>query len=513
MKINLRKKFIIVIHGILLILISLIMVFYPIYISKFIDNISNIYRLKNVFLVIVLLIIAKGIFNIFDMLLENYLNYSLEYDLKKTLMSKLLDSSYLNIIREDEGKLINLNKDVDSLIDFYINFLSIIFKNILILSGIFIVSVNKLSYFSSLFIVMIIVFLILLNKIKKKSKSKDKNTKVAYDRMISLFSETFTLLEEFIYIDKDTYLINRLRKSILKFFNYEVISNFISYEYWISSIFVFSSMKIIVMISGIFLIENGLVTLGSLYLFIYYIDLIEDPIMEIRLQLETLPNIGVVKERIFDFLDLNSRKLEYGNYVLSEKVSKIEFTNVSFAYSENEILKDFNYTFRKKKYLIRGASGSGKSTLINLMVRLFDPIDGSIKYNDMDIRMLKKGYISEKIEYIDQKIELSNEAIIADVISENQESKKILNSFLPNKDFATPLDELSNGEYRSLYLLKALNSNKDIIIMDETFLGIDEGKCDTFFKLVDNMDKIIVIISHEERIIAKVDEVIDFGKI
>lgn len=143
MKIDLRKKFIIAIHGIFLILISLIMVLYPIYISKFIDNISNIYRLKNIFLVIVLLMIAKGIFNIFDMLLENYLNYSLEYDLKKTMMSKLLDISYLNIIREDEGKLINLNKDVDSLIDFYINFLSITFKNILILSGIFIVSVNR----------------------------------------------------------------------------------------------------------------------------------------------------------------------------------------------------------------------------------------------------------------------------------------------------------------------------------------------------------------------------------
>lgn len=512
MKIDLQKKIIIVIHGVLLILISLIMVFYPIYISKFIDNISNINRLKNIFLVIVLLIIAKGIFNIFDMLLENYLNYSLEYDLKKTMMSKLLDISYLNIIREDEGKLINLNKDVDSLIDFYINFLSIIFKNILILSGIFIVSVNKLSYFSFLFIVMIIAFLILLNKIKEKSKIKVKNTKEAYDRMISLFSETFTLLEEFVYIDKGTYLINRLRKSISKFFSYEVVSNFISYEYWISSIFVFSSMKIIVMISGIFLINNELVTLGSLYLFIYYIDLIEDPIMEIRLQLETLPNIGIVKERIFDFLDLNSRTLEYGNYDLCEKVSKIEFTNVSFAYSEKEIFKDFNYTFSKKKYLVRGVSGSGKSTLINLMVRLFDPIDGSIKYNDIDIRMLKKESISKKIEYIDQKIELSKDAIIADVISENQESRKILNSFLTNKDFATPLDELSNGEYRSLYLLKALNSNKDIIIMDETFLGIDEGKCDAFFKLADNIDKIIVIISHEERIISMADEVIDLGK-
>lgn len=139
-------------------------------------------------------------------------------------MSKLLDISYLNIIREDEGKLINLNKDVDSLIDFYINFLSITFKNILILSGIFIVSVNKLSYFSFLFIVMIIAFLILLNKFKEKSKIKVKNTKETYDRMISLFSETFTLLEEFVYIDKDTYLINRLRKSILKFFSYEVVS-------------------------------------------------------------------------------------------------------------------------------------------------------------------------------------------------------------------------------------------------------------------------------------------------
>ena len=48
--------------------------------------------------------------------------------------------------------------------------------------------------------------------------------------------------------------------------------------------------------------------------------------------------------------------------------------------------------------------------------------------------------------------------------------------------------------------------------MDETFLGIDEGKCDAFFKLADNIDKIIVIISHEERIIAMADEVIDLGK-
>lgn len=512
MKIGFKKKILIFIHTILLLFISLLMVIYPTYISNFIDNISNNEILKKISSVVIFLLLSKNIIKLFDNLLQNYLENSITRNMKDKLAKRIIYSNYLDIIAIDEGKLINLNNDIESITDFYINFVSVIFKNAIIIIGIFFISIKTISYMSLLFVIMILLMLFLFKRIKINSATKVKNTKESYDRMIDLFGETFNLLEEFHFIGKKDFLVNRLRKSIEIFFDNDVVSNFISYEYWLSSLFVFGFMKILVLIFGFFTIPMNIISIGSLYLFIYYIDLIEDPIMDVRLQLETLPNLEEAKNRIVEVMSLSKSDLSYGEKTLDSKVEKIELLNIDFSYGDKVIFEDFSFDLYKKIYALSSPSGSGKSTLINLIARLFDVEKGAIKYNGIDIRQLKKGEISKKIEYIDQKIEANEGELITDILPKGEKTKELLEKFAINKDYDFNVADLSNGEYRTLYLIKALISEKDILILDEIFLGIDDYKCSLFFDLVKDMDKIILIISHEKRIIARADEVINIER-
>lgn len=507
-----KNKLIIGIHTLFLILISLIMIVYPSYVSKFIDNIESPNIIKNIAIIIISLLLTKNIIKLFDLLIVNFIENSFDFSMKKDLVKKVLYGNYLEILSIGKGKLINLNKDIQILIDFFINFLSIIFKNTLLLIGILFVSIKKLSYMSLIFVIMIIFLFLLFRKIKEISLDKVKKTKDSYDTMVESFSETLSLLEEFNFIGKDMYLISRLKNSILDFFNSEIVSNFISYEYWLSSISVFGIMKILILIFGIFTLENNILSIGSLYLFIYYIDLIEDPIYDVRLQLENLPNVGESKKRLNDIKNLSS--ISYGNKILEEKVKNIYLENICFSYpnTNKEIFKNYSLSLSCKIYGISAPSGSGKSTLINLISRLFDVDEGTIKYNDIDIKNFRRGEISKKIEYIDQNNEANDVEVIGDIIENTEKSKKLLNDFKIYKDFNDKTSKLSNGEYKSLFVIKALLSKKDILILDEIFLGVDDYKCSLFFDLIKSIDKIVLIISHEKRIIDRLSEVIDFER-
>ncbi|MDD7044502.1 MAG: ABC transporter ATP-binding protein [Peptoniphilaceae bacterium] len=507
-----KNKFIIGIHTLFLILISLIMIIYPSYISKFIDNMGSQNLLIQIALIIIALLVGKNILKLLDLLLVNYLENYFEFSMKKDLVEKVLYSNYLDIVSVDKGKLINLNNDIQVLIDFLINFLSILFKNALLLAGILYVSFKKLSYMSIVFVLMILFLFYLFKRIKEKSSDKVRQSNESYDRMVGLFSETLSLLDEFSFIGKGKYLVGRLRSGIVDFFNKEVVSNFISYEYRLSSISIFGLMKILILVLGIFTLKNNILSIGSLYLFIYYIDLIEDPIYDVRLQLESLPNVGESKRRLEELEKF--RKMSYGDRTLDDKVIEITLDNVNFSYpSTNKLIfKNFNLSLTDKLYGLSSPSGSGKSTLINLIARLFDVDGGAIKYNGIDIRDLRKGEISKRLEYIDQRIRANDSSLIGDILNESEESAKLLKTFGMNKSFDDKTSDLSDGEYRSLFIIKALLSNKDILILDEIFLGVDETKCSLFFDLIKNTDKIVLIISHEKRIIDRVDEVIDLER-
>ena len=80
------------------------------------------------------------------------------------------------------------------------------------------------------------------------------------------------------------------------------------------------------------------------YLFVYYIDLLDDPIYELRTQMENIPSAKKAQERVFALLKIKS-KLHFGTKLLNSNICCIDLDHVHFGYNENLVLKDCSLRF------------------------------------------------------------------------------------------------------------------------------------------------------------------------
>ncbi len=199
--------------------------------------------------------------------------------------------------------------------------------------------------------------------------------------------------------------------------------------------------------------------------------------------------------RSFNFTQMKPE--EIGKQILLE-VKSIEFVNVSFAYPQSQdlVLKNLSFSIKKgEKVAVVGINGSGKSTLIKLLLRLYDPSEGQILINGIDIRnfsinSLRRCFccyfqnapnygftIKENVQFgdIDKKDDLQeiNRAI------QNSDGEEILKkapygleTYL-TKIFEEKGIELSGGENQKIALARTFYRNSSCFILDEPSSNLD----------------------------------------
>ena len=169
-----------------------------------------------------------------------------------------------------------------------------------------------------------------------------------------------------------------------------------------------------------------------------------------------------------------------GEKFLTE-IKSIEVKNLNYSFDEREILKNFSCKFERGKiYCIVGKNGAGKSTLINLICGLLNPMSGEIFYNETLIG---------EIDMID--------------------ARKNLIAVVEQKDFLKN-DNLSGGERRKVSIEKAFNKSADVLIMDEPDNNLDVAAVAELTAKIKSecKNKIVLIISHDDRILKVADEVV-----
>jgi len=208
-----------------------------------------------------------------------------------------------------------------------------------------------------------------------------------------------------------------------------------------------------------------------------------------------------------------------------------EVQNLSFAYDEKEILKDFNAVFTKGKMIgIHGASGSGKSTLLKLLMRFWDTDKGEIKISGENVKNLNTENLRSMISYITQETYIFN-GTIADNISlgadcfsheeiESAAKKASLHDFiisLPH-GYDTKTGELgsslSGGERQRIGLARAFLYDAKFMLLDEPTSNLDSLNEAVILKsLKDDKDmdpdKTMVLVSHRKSTLASVDNIIE----
>ncbi len=224
----------------------------------------------------------------------------------------------------------------------------------------------------------------------------------------------------------------------------------------------------------------------------------------------------------FDYLELPDKKVK-GDKVLSQKDlgnMEFEFKNVSFKYpgTEKYVLKNINKKLNFcQKLAIVGENGSGKTTFIKLLCRLYDPLEGEILLNGVNIKEYNyKQYISvfsvvfQDFTLFAQTI-AQNVAVSVTYDGENVKKRLEQAGFsnrlntLDNgvetflyKDFEQSGIEISGGEAQKIAIARALYKNSPVVVLDEPTSALDPiSESEIYLKFNDLVNgKTAIYISH-----------------
>lgn len=203
------------------------------------------------------------------------------------------------------------------------------------------------------------------------------------------------------------------------------------------------------------------------------------------------------------------------------KFEELEVRNVSFRYQSmsKDALHHINLNIKKgEKIALVGKNGSGKTTLVHLLLRLYDPDQGQLLYNGLDIRKLELEVYRDRFGIVFQDFNLYADTIRNNLFlggeSKNEEEiSQIIREFgLENKIRALPdgmdtqltreLSEdgvlLSGGQSQALAICRIYLTDHDIFILDEPTSALDPMAEAKFFENIKNIaaEKTVLFISH-----------------
>jgi len=209
----------------------------------------------------------------------------------------------------------------------------------------------------------------------------------------------------------------------------------------------------------------------------------------------------------------------------------IEFRNVNFSYNNEPVLKSINLRIEKGKTVaLVGPSGAGKSTLTDLIPRFYDPTEGQVLIDGIDIRKYKILELRKLMGMVSQESILFNDSIFNNIAfgqtnasdKSVEDSAKIANAheFImeTEKGFQTNIgdrgNKLSGGQKQRISIARAVNKNPQILILDEATSALDTTSERLVQDALSNVMKgrTTVVIAHRLSTIVNADLIVVLDK-
>ncbi|MGN1420702.1 MAG: ABC transporter ATP-binding protein [Eubacterium sp.] len=278
-------------------------------------------------------------------------------------------------------------------------------------------------------------------------------------------------------------------------------------------------------LTGGILALTGTLDIGTFFTFLSYSKQFTQPINQIANQMNTVFSALAGAERVFEIMDMES-EVDKGTVTLSEEHTEngkkwfwvdgekripvegnVVFSNVNFSYvPEKQVLKNINlYANSGQKIAFVGSTGAGKTTITNLINRFYDIQEGTITYDSIDIKRIKKddlrkslamvlqdthmftGTIMDNIRY--GRLDATDEECIAaaKLASAHSFIRRLPDGY--NTVITGDGGNLSQGQRQLLAIARAAVADPPVMILDEATSSIDTR---TELHIEHGMDRLMV---------------------
>ena len=291
---------------------------------------------------------------------------------------------------------------------------------------------------------------------------------------------------------------------------------------------------IIAVAGGFYFINLGMMTLGELISVCVVIGMIQWPYIALS---ELVIMIIEVRQATKRVLEISDKKADVNNDLAESNFefnSSIEFKDFNFSYEgNNHVLEDISFTINKGETIgVVGKTGSGKTTFIKQLLRLYPIEENTLLLDGKGIERYYDYSIREKIGYAPQEYQLFSKSIKENVLFYRYDLEDRLDEVLEQADikkdiirFKDGIDtlvgenglSLSGGQKQRLGIARALLSNPEILILDDSLSAVDSNTEKTIIENIKKTreGKTNIIVAHRISAVRHADKIVvlDNGKI
>lgn len=294
--------------------------------------------------------------------------------------------------------------------------------------------------------------------------------------------------------------------------------------------FITEIANLTVLILGVYLVMIKQFSIGMVMAFQGLLTNFMSPVLTLVESNGQIQQMNAQIERVEDVMNYKERNQFLENeedHIKGKLKGNINLNDISFGYArlQEPFLKNININIKQGDYIsIVGETGCGKSTLAKVICGLYEPVGGTITYDQKQINQISKKTFSSSVSIVDQNIILFEDTIKNNVSMFNDE--------IPMKDIKQALDDVlltdeinkrentydykmldngkdfSGGQRQRLEIARALATNPTILILDEATSGLDAETENSVIEAIKKRNITLIVIAHRLSTIVDSDKII-----
>jgi len=439
--------------------------------------------------------IILGLLQVAQSYLSIWISKHIMLTMKNQMYSHLQSMSLNFYSAAKPGEIITrLTSDIDGIQDIFnstvVNALSSIF--VLISTAIVLVSMNwKLAIVGMIILPTFIVPTRKVGKLKWKIAAKSQERISDLNQIIQeTFSISGAILTKIFTKEKDEY--EKFEQMNQEVVNLQIRESIVG-RWFRMTITTFIAMgPMLIYFYGGYLFIKGEISIGSIIAFVALLGRLYSPVSQLsNIHIDVTRSLALF-QRIFEYFDQKQEIEDRPDAISLETIKgKVDFEQVHFSYnSEVKVLEDISFSVEPGTMAaLVGSSGAGKTTITNLIPRLYDVLEGSIKIDDQDIRAVTLESLRKQIGIVMQEPYLFNDTIEENLRYGKRDATKdelikackaaYIHDFIMTlpENYKTVVGnrgiKLSGGEKQRVSIARVILKNPRIIILDEATSSLD----------------------------------------